>query len=109
METKRFDQLDALAGYVRTLGDGLLFRGQDKHYVLPNGAVQLMPSQIRKGCVPPTLAQVDVLRDGRIKSFHGRHDNLHRHRVSSGTSPTLRLAELLLGRHEKFADRSLVR
>ena len=55
METGRFDQVKALANYLRTLGDGLLFRGQDTHYVLPNGLVQLMPSQIRKGCGPSTL------------------------------------------------------
>ena len=77
METKRFDQLDALAGYVRTLGDGLLFRGQDKHYVLPNGAVPVDAIADSEGLRPSDLAQVDVLRDGRIKSFHGRHHNLH--------------------------------
>ena len=71
METKRFDQLDALAGYVRTLGDGLLFRGQDKHYVLPNGAVQLMPSQIRKGCVPPTLRKWTYYAMDALRVFTG--------------------------------------
>ena len=55
MQRKRFDHVDDLADYFRTLGDGLLFRGQATHYVLSNGSVQLMPSQIRKGCVPPTL------------------------------------------------------
>ena len=71
METKRFDQVDALVDYVRTLGDGLLFRGQATHYVLSNGSAQLMPSQIRKGCIPSTLRKWTYYAMDAIRMFTG--------------------------------------
>lgn len=55
MRTVRFEDPDELLSYVASLGTDVLFRGQCEHYTLPDGSVSLMPSQLRKGCIPPLM------------------------------------------------------
>lgn len=55
MRTVHFEDPDELLSYVASLGTDVLFRGQCEHHTLLNGSVSLMPSQLRKGCIPPLM------------------------------------------------------
>ncbi len=53
MEEIKIESVKQLAKEIQRLPDGLLFRGQSKHYVDETGAVSMPTSFARNGCEPP--------------------------------------------------------